>query len=240
MGLTACKSDKVYVDAYNDMEIYVSANCTPFYYHTRGKPDRTDTPDFPFYNTLTLFPKHNTYSFQTSKNLVAHNNSMPYDPTFISGRYIKRNDTIICIPDVVYKENPEYRKDEKKIVSDTANLQFAPDFRPRYFLKKSKYEIADITPDYTGLFDYELDAINAATGYVWTLRDFEFMGLNPEQRTRLKILGDCKRAKVISKYEEQKEIYTIYYRVPYKVKSKIANGRVGYNTHTKFYAPVKQ
>lgn len=241
-GLCACKSNKVMVEASNDMEIYVGATLLPVEYSYRNQTRKPFT-DFPIYNTLILYPAHGVYTFQVYRNMIK--GSVGFIPEFMTGSYITRNDTIICIPDIVYKKNPENFSDYGTAVSDTVNLQYAPSFRPKYFKRTSKDRISDVTPNYDcELFDAELDFINKANGYVWTLEDFEFNRLSSEQKAKLKMLSDRSREHVRLKNDkgDGNEIYPEYQRVPFDVKSEKTDGRLflNWNEQVKYYKPAKQ
>lgn len=246
-SLGLCSCNRHMVDARNDIEIYVGASSLPVEYQRKGEPRIRPFTDFPIYNTVIFYPEHKVYTFQVSN--CSSRGKESFIPELVTGSYVTRNDTIICIPDMVYKKNPEDLTDYNVTASDSTNLQYEPSLRPIYFQRVSKDELRDITPSYGELFDTELDIIYRETGYVWTIEDYEFNKISREKKKRLNVLSD--KEKILSDKEKvfpngvkvrQEETYRAYHRVPFKVKNEIVKDRYHLDRRAvvKYYKPVKQ
>lgn len=239
--MCGCRPGIQIVDAYNDVEIYVTASGAPVQYNRAQRPSISEFPEDPLFNMLTLYPYLGVYTLQTSETLEPR--GVPYDHTVMTGRYHTLGDTIVCLPDVVYTRGIDSGISSIILPNDTINLQYTPVFRPRHYRRLASDKLEEITPIFEGLFDYELDILNRETGYVWTLKDYDFKQLTPYQREKLHRLSDPSKQYVKDVQRAgSPEISnrTIYYRVPFKIKCKTAHGVAGYGVVTDFYTPVIQ
>lgn len=149
-------------------------------------------------DTLTLDRQLGIYTLRTAKTLeIVHNpmnpkskrDTFPYEHNFMTGRYHLQGDTIVCVPDVVYSLNICDNQCIKTLGCDTLNLQENPEFRPRHYKLRPDNRFEDISPDYGRFFEDELDLINRNTGYIWTLKDYDFKSLPPALRQKLRRLS---------------------------------------------------
>ena len=245
--MTSCASRSHMVEADNDMEIYVQASCIPIELKMTGRDAGTvkENPDFPFFNSLILFPHYQTYVYQTSTSFIGV--SEPFDRKVLAGTYVNRGDTIICLPDMEYREPDDKYMKRKTVIGDTTDLTDLMS-QPVWFKRMSKDELVRLDPYIPEIFLFSrLWNIADSTGYIWTKQDYDFRKLPVEQRDSLifnpKYYND---PDIVYQYDssgEKRKIprnFPVYHRVPFKVKSKKVMGLAGSTTISKYYKPVKQ
>ena len=241
--LTSCASRTRTVVADNDMEIYVQANCMPLEFVTfegKKKFKNDKSSDFPYFNTLILFPLYKTFIFQSSESFMGV--IRPFNCNFWCGTYINRGDTIICIPDVNYPEPEKGSGASMTIINDTIDLTES-ESPVKWFrrIEDAVVELRPYKPDLYLMFD--LDSLYNSIGYVWTKQDYDFHTLNNEYREKLFRHKPDKTALIYkedSKNRSKDPHYPVYYRVPLKVKSKKVWGLANSALFSRYFKPVSQ
>ena len=241
--LTSCASQTRTVVADNDMEIYVQANCMPLEFVTfegKKKFKNDKSSDFPYFNTLILFPLYKTYIFQYSESFMGV--IRPFYCNFWCGTYINRGDTIICIPDVNYPEPEKGSGASMTVINDTIN--YFRDEPPAKWFRRVEDAVVELRP-YTGTLDLalKLDSLHDSIGYIWTKQDYDFHTLNNEYREKLFRHKPDKTALIYkedSKNKSKDPHYPVYYRVPLKVKSKKVWGLANSALFSRYFKPVSQ
>lgn len=242
--MTSCASRNHMVEADNDMEIYVQASCIPIELKMTGRDAGTvkENPVFPFFNSLILFPHYQTYVYQTSTSFIGV--SEPFDRKVLTGTYINRGDTIICLPDMEYREPDDKYMKRKTMISDTTDLTDLMSIPVVWFKRTSKDAVVRLNP-----YRAEIDLLNKlyclkdSIGYVWTKEDYDFKSLIENDRKQLLRPMDYNSDLLYKDDSKSKKIgphLPVFYKVPFKVKSKKVMGLAGSTTISKYYKPVKQ
>ena len=244
MLLTSCASRNHMVEADNDMEIYVQASCIPIEYIVTGKYARKEKndPDFPLFNTLILFPHYNTFVYQKSISFIGV--TRPLNCRFMTGTYMNKNDTIICLSDVEYLEPDKGEKAYKTVIGDTLQMEHYLDTPIFWFKRISKEAVVELDP-YVSDVDLlvELEPLKDTKGYIWTKEDYDFKSLSEDDRKQLLSPMDYNSDLLFkddSKSKKNGPHLPVFYRVPFKVKSKEVMGLAGSTDFFKYYRPVKQ